>query len=160
MRLRLAAVLGPTHGRAIRLCRLDRPAQDEAERVPVERPLLLQHRASGGRGHVHHRHRISRRRGVDVRLGLPAFGVPVPRISGPHPRLEEPQAGDAKEAAMGKRDAFLQAALTLARYVGRKSAAYSAAKLSPADCAPLIRPTLWKSSGWRSARLHPILSLV
>src|SRR5436305_2003212 len=31
MRLWLAAVLGPAHGRAIRLCRLDAAAQDEAE---------------------------------------------------------------------------------------------------------------------------------
>src|SRR5207302_1276127 len=61
MRLWLAALLGPPHGRAIRLCRLDRRIEDEAEPLHDQRPLLLQHRAAGGRGHVQHRHRFSRR---------------------------------------------------------------------------------------------------
>ena len=52
MRLRLAAVLGQAHGRAVRLCRLDRRIEDEAKRIYEERALFLQHRAAGRGGHV------------------------------------------------------------------------------------------------------------
>ena len=57
MRFRLAAVLGAADGRAGGLCRRHRAAQTETERIPNQRPLLLQHRAPGRRGHVEHRHR-------------------------------------------------------------------------------------------------------
>ena len=52
MRLWLAAVLGPAHGRAGDLCRRHRTAQADAERIHGERPVLLQHRAPRRRGHV------------------------------------------------------------------------------------------------------------
>ena len=45
MRLWLAAVLGPAHGRAGDLCRRHRAPQAETQRIHGERPVLLQHRA-------------------------------------------------------------------------------------------------------------------
>src|SRR6516162_8819217 len=109
MRLWLAAVLGQAHGRAGRLCRRHRVAQAQAERISDRRPLFLQYRAPGGRGHVQYRHRLSRRRHSDVRVRLPALGVPVPAVGRQHPRVDEPRTGHAQEAPLGQRQPLLQA---------------------------------------------------
>ena len=55
------------------------------------------------------------RRRPDVRLGLPALGVPVPRFRGQHPALVEPQAGHAAEAPLGQRGPVLQTDLRAER---------------------------------------------
>ena len=79
MRLRLAAVLGPADGRAVRICRQHRQAEASPRGVPEERPLFLQ-RSSGTRARTCSTcvTQLSRRRRADVRLRLPAFGMPVP----------------------------------------------------------------------------------
>src|SRR5262249_44277494 len=90
-------------------------AEDEAERVPDERALLLQHRAAGGRGHVPNGHRIPRRRRLDVRLRLSALGMPVPGLCRQCYGLDEPRPREAREIVLGQRDAPFPAELSDAR---------------------------------------------
>jgi len=111
MRLWLAAILGAAHGRAGGLCRRHRSLEAEAQRVHVERPVLLQHRASRGRGHVQLRHPFLGGRCADVCLRLSPLGMPVPEFGRQYPRLVEPQRRHQKEAAVGQRQPLLQADL-------------------------------------------------
>src|SRR6516162_8471012 len=68
-------------------------------------------RGARTRADVQHGNRRARRRGPDVRLGLPALRVLVPPLDRQDPRMVERWAGGPAQALLGERDALLQADL-------------------------------------------------
>ena len=87
MRLRLAAVLGPPDGRAIRLCRLDRQLKMKPSEYLSSGRYFCSVERHEGDDMFDDRHPLSRRRRVDVRLRLSALGMPVPRDGREFPEM-------------------------------------------------------------------------